>query len=201
MRILQIGFNECGALPLARLLRSGGLRVLYGGGADWRDKGHPALGDRDAQLVLHANIRAGRSAFDGLETFQAFAGMEYSGAGWQIENFRHFARLAEDDPEARFILNTGNSDDWLRARMSRERGAFLDRAMDRTGMSRRGVLNLWVDDFHRHHDMVRAHFRDTPERLLEFDMQHTPVKDLVRFAGLGSRFWPRRWPATLVDAA
>jgi len=200
MKIVQIGFNECGAVPLARVFRSGGLRVLFGDGAEWRAKGHPALIQRNAQLVLHANIRAGRSAFEGLETFQAFAGLEHAADGWQIENFRHFARMAEDAPDARFVLNTGHADDWLQARMTRDSGRFLDRAMDRTGMSRRGVLNLWVDDFHRHHDMVRAYFRDQPERLLEFDMQHTPVKDLARFAGLGLRLWPRRWPATLEAA-
>ncbi len=201
MLIVQIGFNECGATALSKLVRHTGLRTLHGDGAYWREKGHPAVAGRNAQLIIQANLRAGRPALVGLEDFEAFFGLEYVQDAWNIENFRHFDRIAEDYPQARFLLNTCDSDDWLQARMLRAGGQYLDRAMKRTGMSRRGILNLWADDFHRHHDMVRNYFRDTPDRLFEVEINHTQARDLVRYVRPGMRMWPRPWRRSNLDSA
>ncbi|WP_172292969.1 sulfotransferase [Pseudoruegeria sp. HB172150] len=196
MRIFQIGFNNCGTTALNHLFQASGIMSLHGTGRYWREKGHPAVQGRNVQLAIHRNISAGRPAVYGFDDFRAFFGMEFSQGGLQIENFRRFALLAEEYPSAKFILNTRDTDRWLQDRIDRQGGRYLQWAMDRTGMSLKGVLNLWADDFHRHHDMVREHFRADPDRLMEFDVDSGSVKDLIKFARsanmrLSSRHWKR----------
>ena len=193
MRIFQIGFDNCGAAALNQLFQASGVRTLHGSGRYWRLQGHPAVAGANVQLLIHRNFQAGLPGVTGFDDFQAFFGMEFTQNGWVIENYRHFADLARDYPDARFLLNPRDCDAWLAARVQRDDGLYLAQAMERTGMSRRGVLNLWVDDFHRHHDMVRDYFRAAPDRLLEFDVDTTPVKTLARFVRPGLRIWPRHW--------
>lgn len=193
MRIFQIGFNDCGEAALAHLMHKSGVRTLFGQGRYWQLQGHPAVAGRNVQLVIHRNIEAGRPAIDGFEDFQAFCGMEFWQNGWMIENFRHIATLAEEHRDARFILNTCDAGDWLSRRIQRSDGLYLTQAMERTGMSRRGVLNLWTDDFHRHHALVREYFYSRPDQLFEFDIDHTPIKELIQFVRPAARLWPRFW--------
>lgn len=201
MRFFEIGFDNCGSEALSRLFHASNVKTLCDNGRYWRLMGHPLVSTNNVQLLIHRNIEAGRRAIEGLEEFHAFFGMEFVQNGWHIENYRHFAAIAQDYPRAKFLLNTRDTDDWLRARTRREGGLFLERAMANTGMSRKGVLNLWADDFHRHHEMVRDFFRDQPSRLLEFDIDRTPVKALVRFVRPDMRIAPRHWRSDLATAA
>lgn len=195
MRIFQIGFNDCGEASIAHLLHKSGVRTLYGPGRYWHLQGHPAVARRNVQRIIARNIDEGRPAIASFEDFQAFCGMEFAQNGWVIENFRHFATLAEEHRDALFILNTCDSDDWLARRIARDDGLYLDDAMQRTGISRRGVLNLWRDDFHRHHAMVREYFYARPKALFEFDIARHNAKDLARFLRPAARVWPRFYRA------
>ncbi|MDF0596673.1 hypothetical protein [Psychromarinibacter halotolerans] len=199
-------------MALHELFTASGVTSLRGSGIDWQETA-PTLDRRNAQIRIDRNIRAGRHALDGLEEFDAFFDMEFVVNGGSIENFRHFALLAEDYPDAKFLLNTRDKQDWLRDRALARDGLYLRLAKERTGMSDKGVLNMWADDFHRHHDMVRSYFAPQPGRLLEFDIDRTPIRDLKRFVApdmhLMTRHWQRgdhpasvwdNWPLSLLTA-
>lgn len=193
MRLFQIGFNKCATSALWRLFHDSNVKALHGSGRYWRLRGHPVLRDRAAQLQIHRNIRMGRPAVEGFEEFLAFFDMELTTATHTVENYRHFATLARDYPDARFLLNTRDKGDWLRSRARHADGAYLRFAMQRTGLSRDAVLRMWADDFDRHHDLVRDFFREEQDRLLEFDIDTTPIKTLKRFVAPELHIWPRFW--------
>ncbi|WP_425052277.1 hypothetical protein [Psychromarinibacter sp. S121] len=212
MRLFQIGLNNCADLALYELFTASGVKALRGSGIEWQDTPR-ALDRRNAQIMIHRNIRAGRHALEGLDGFDAFFDMEFVVNGGAIENFRQFPLLAEDYPDAKFLLNTRDKQDWLRDRAQYRDGLYLELAKERTGMSDRGVLNMWADDFHRHHDMVCTHFANQPGRLLEFDIDRTPIRELKRFVSpamhLVTRHWQHgdhhasvwdNWPLSLLSA-
>ncbi len=202
MKVFQIGFNKCAASALQSMFLKSGVRALHGPGRYWRLNGHPAVTGRNVQLVIHRNIAAGRPALESLEDFDAFFDMEFSQHGWNIENYREFGTLAQDYPDARFILNTREKAAWLHSRARHNDGLYLKHAMDRTGLGRRGVLDYWADDFDRHHEMVQDYFRDRPDRLLVFDIDTTPIRRLKRFVGPEIDLKPRHWkPARTPDEA
>ncbi len=192
-RLYQIGFNRCGTAALFALFQGSGVMSLHGSGHYWRRRGHPGVTGRNVQLEIHRNIRAGRPAIEGFEEFRAFFDMELSLSGAPIETFRHFALLAQEDPEAKFLLNTREKADWLLARARHGEGRDLRAAMERTGMSCNGILRMWSDDFDRHHEMVLDHFADAPGRLMVFDIDRTPPAALARFVGPELAIDPSLW--------
>lgn len=200
MRLFQIGFENCGEDGLGRLLHSGGVPLLYGAMTGGKARLPQAVA-ADPQMAIHCNVLAGRAALDGFDDVDAFLSMERTAGGPPIENFRHFARLAEENPGARFILNTRDMDDWLLERIRRDGGRYVEQAMERTGMSKRGLLNLWADDFHRHQAMVHDYFRDRPGQLFDYDVDRTPAKELARFVRPWMRVWPWQWRYIRPEAA
>ncbi|MDF0602814.1 hypothetical protein P1J78_18900 [Psychromarinibacter sp. C21-152] len=193
MRLFQIGFNKCATSALWRVFHKSNVAALHSQGRRWRLAGHPALQDRAAQLNIRRNIDAGRPAIEGFEDFQAFFDMEYVTRSTAVENYRQFETLARDYPTAKFLLNTREKADWLRSRARHKDGRYLHWSMRRTGLSRDAVLQMWSDDFDRHHDAVRAFFRFEQDRLLEFHIDTTPIKALQRFVLPELSIWPRFW--------
>lgn len=193
MKVFQIGFNKCATTALYRLFSLSGVRALHGSGRYWRLNNHPAVVDRNVQLAIHRNMEAGRPALDTFEDFDAFFDMEFTLHGWNIENFRQYQTLAQDYPDAKFVLNIRDKEAWLNSRARHSDGLYLARAMERTGLSRKGVLDYWADDHDRHHEMVQDYFRAAPERLLVFDIDNTPVRKLKRFIGPKMELKPRHW--------
>lgn len=196
--VFQIGFNKCGTTALNKLFHHSGYRALHGTGWYWKDRNHPALHRRKAQVVIHRNLRAGRPAVESLEDFDAFFDMEFPRGPQQVENFRHFAAMARDYPDARFILNTRDKADWLRSRARHNDGVYLENACKATNLDAGAVLQMWAADFDRHHDAVRMFFAAEQDRLLDFDIDKTPIRKLVKFFKPDFVLYPRFWKKTRV---
>ena len=198
--VFQIGFNKCATTALNKLFHRSGVKALHGSGKYWRDHNHPALAGRNVQQLIHHNIAAGRKAIDTLEDFQGFFDMESVKDGSPIENFRHFRVIARDYPDSKFILNVRDKTDWLKSRIRHNDGAYMAMAMARTGRDAAGVVSLWSDDYDRHHDAVQNFFQSEADRLIVFDIDRTPIRQLVRFCKPQIVLWPRFWkPMRVTD--
>jgi hypothetical protein len=169
--------------------------AIHSGGRYWRRQKHPAILHRNPQVDIHNNIVEGSPALTGFDDFQAFLDMEYvlDPTLPMIENYRHYKLFAEEYPDARFILNTRRRADWLRSRTRHSNGRYIQLAMDRTGLDRDGVLQMWSEDWDSHHAAVRAYFADKPDRLIEFDIDRDDPQELVDFLAPEMRLHARHW--------
>ncbi len=182
-KLFQIGFNKTATTALFWFFVQSGHSALHSSGRRSRRAGHPVVSQRHPQVTIHHNICAGLPPATGLEEFEAFFDMEYDMPGSQvkIENFKFFDRFARAYPDARFLLNTRDTQSWLRSRQRHNGGNYIKRSMARLSMSEDEVLRHWADEHVRHHDAVRTFFAQESDRLFEFDIKATPLEDLIAF--------------------
>ncbi|MEO0999364.1 MAG: sulfotransferase, partial [Pseudomonadota bacterium] len=168
--LFQVGFNKCGTTSLYELFQRSGVPAMHG----FLPKEHMAPMKQSRRAVIQRHVRKsvanpenplGKLSRTGV---RAFFDMELVSATECIENFRHFPVFARAYPDAIFLLNTRERDDWLRSRARHLDGTYLAAATTRLAKSEDEVLAIWADDFDGHHEAVRTFFRDTPERLVEF---------------------------------
>lgn len=193
MRVFQIGFNTCATTALYKMFAHAGVPSIHSSGRIWRIQKHPAVVGKNVQETIHDNIEGGHEPLQGLEDFDAFFDMEFTRTGLEIENYRRFAVLAEAYPDAKFILNVRDKKSWLKSRARRANGDYLAVAMERLNGSEQDVLEQWSQDFDTHNRAVQAYFADKPERLIVFDIDTTPITDLIAFMAPEIRLRKRHW--------
>lgn len=153
MKIFQIGFNKCGTSTIHHYLRANSVRSVH-----W-DEG------RLAQRMF-ANLANGDDLLAGYEAFDAFTDMEYLDAnGTFLEGYKLFPYLATQYPDAVFILNTRDREDWIRSRLRHSDGGYAKRhhAFYQT-RSDHELAEIWRMDWERHHRRVTEFFSERPQR-------------------------------------
>ena len=194
-KIFQIGFNKTATTSLYWLFINSGHSALHSSGRRARKKGHAAVKRVHPQIQIHHNILAGLPPVQGLDDFEAFFDMEYDFPrnGINLENFKFYRQFAEAYPNAKFILNTREKDDWLRSRARHQDGDYLGRTMVRLGLTEKQALQHWADDFDRHHDAVNEYFLTQQGRIFEFKLGETSISELVDFCQPQFQIDSDRW--------
>ena len=170
---VQIGFKRCGTSSIAAFFNRSGIPAVH-----W-DRGRLAL-------TMRENMRVGRPILRGYEQYSSFTDMEYVAADDCFEGFRHYDRILEDYPEAKFILNTRDQDRWLRSMHQHsvlagpERIGFYRWRYGTADPER--LSEFWRQEWDEHYKRVMADIRG--DRLLVFDIEKDSPELLCRFAGL-----------------
>lgn len=173
-KIFCIGLNKTGTTSLAHLLMGSNIPT-----ADYRAKDRPNIA-----RTMYLNLGLGRPLLTGYEDFTAFSDMTFLTATVYLDGHRLFRQLDAEHPDSLMILTTRSKDRWLASRAAHvppKGPSLLDRFMRLTGEDEAGVRALWSAQWDRHHDEVRAHFKDQPQRLLEFDIEADAPERIERF--------------------
>ena len=159
VRIFQIGFNRCGTKTLHSFFAANGFACLH-----WQ-QGHLARN-------MFQNLANGVGIFRGYERVQVFSDMEWVSSECVLEGYKLFPLIAARQPNAVFILNTRDREEWVASRAKHEGGSYLERWMHALGFrDPERMKQHWRDDWDRHHLRVRNFFQDQPGRLIEFDIR------------------------------
>lgn len=157
MRIFQIGFNKCGTRTIHAYLRKQGLASVH------YDKGKLAM-------TIFRNLRDGRPLVEGYEEYSVFTDMDEARKdGFHFEAYKLFPYLYVAYPDAIFILNTRDREDWIKSRLAHP--GYPEFAMRIYGLeSRDEVVEVWRKDWDQHHQRVMEFFRDKG-RFFVFDLR------------------------------
>ena len=184
-RIFCVGLNKCGTTSLDHLFRASGLRSVSSGNAKIRP----------AAVTMFANLSTYRPLITGLERFTAFSDLNYLDGKVYVDAHVLFERLDAEHPGALFVLNTRPKDAWLRSRsqhVSPKGRSYLDRFASAFQVGPDEVLQIWSDQWDRHHAAVRSHFAGRDDRFSEFDISCDEPPGLARFLRPHRIRW-RRW--------
>ena len=111
--VLQIGFNKCATTSLDRFFRRSGYFPFSTAGKFWVKRGRIEKMPVTPQIHIHNNIVEGRAPLTGLEQFDGFFDMKYVIGDVAYENYFDFKTFAKFYPNAYFLLNTREVDDWI----------------------------------------------------------------------------------------
>jgi hypothetical protein len=165
MKIFQIGFNKCGTSTIHHYLRSNGVQSIH-----W-DKGRLAK-------RIFTNLANGDDLLAGYEAFDSFTDMEHLDAhGTLLEAYKLFPYFAAQYPDAVFILNTRDREDWIRSRLRHSEGGYAKRHHAFHGTtSDHELAEIWRNDWEQHHERVTQFFASRRHRFfvcrIETDLPH-----------------------------
>lgn len=167
-RVFQIGFNKCGTRTLHRFLERNGFRAMH-----W-DRG------RLAQRI-YRNLTNGAPLIQGYEAFDVLTDMEYITREFAFEAYKLFPQLADECPDALFVLNTRDREDWLRSRFDHRQGAYAKTWKAVLGVKDdESLAALWRADWDRHHERVITFFAGRNLRFLRFDIANDSPELIAR---------------------
>lgn len=157
-RVFQIGFNKCGTRTLHRFFELNGFRAVH-----WD-------GGRLARTMFR-NLANGDRLIEGYERFEAFSDMEFITRAFAFEAFKLFPRLADEFPDALFLLNTRDREDWIRSRFEHRDGVYARTWKAVLNVSDdAGLADRWRAEWDRHHDRVERFFAGGHRRFLKFEI-------------------------------
>ena len=194
--IFQIGFNKCATTSLDWIFLKSGYAPLSTSGQYWKRRGKLPELAVPAQIHIKNNIDAGKPPLTALEKFDGFFDMEYVRPHIAVENYLDFKTFAQFYPDAYFLLNTRDVDDWITSRLNHGEGLYLAITMTRLNLDKENVISMWRKNWDEHHESVRSFFADGKHKFQEFHITKTPLSDLVEFVRpdfeLKTEFWQRK---------
>lgn len=180
-KVLFIGFNKTATTSLHRLFADSG----YTGH-------HHNMDGVSLGLSMQHNVRAQQPLLAGFDDVDVYIDFTYLTNDRYVEGIEYFELLHRDHADAYFILQARSERAWLRSRINHP--GFVARARQVLGLSESRLLEYWQDLRTAHFAKVLRHFAGH-QRFLYFDIDHTPVDDLVAFVqphyALDKRFWRR----------
>ena len=166
-KVFIIGFNKTGTSSLHRFFSHNGYKSAH-----WK-KG-------DLAITIRKNISQFRNPLSNYPRHHVYSDMECVDHPEYplIEAYKDFPSLFKWYPNAYFILNTRNVDNWLESRAKHGNGIYLDWYKYHYGIqSKDEIIRLWRMDYYHHHYRVLDFFNNKPNSLLVFDIDnHSPEK-------------------------
>lgn len=150
-KIFQIGFNKCGTLSIHDFLVENGIRSV-----------HYLKGD--LANTIFDNHKNAVDLLSGLDEFDAFSDMEsLTSEAFQYVANDLFKELHQAYPEAIFILNTRNVENWIHSRLRHGGGTYLDRYRCILDQPKAGVIKFWRAQYESHIKNVKCYFTQYPD--------------------------------------
>lgn len=190
LRIFQIGFNKCATRSISHFFKRHGLETC-----DWAH-GDLAVSIRDA-------VADGRKPLAEWPTVNVFSDMERINSRDPIEAYKYFRELDAAYPEAKFILNTRNTEAWIKSRHAHGDGAYTDAYRRFLGLPDvEAVFDYWRRDWLQHHLDVLDYFTDQRRaRLFIWNIDSPDFSALEQFVGLAldSKYWAHQGRTTQIS--
>lgn len=148
-KIIQIGFNKCGTTSLHEFFLANNIASVH-----YKDCHGPI-----ASFIYHNN-KLGLPLLSGYDQYTAFLDMEYyvDGQGDRYVSLDFYQKLYEQYPDAIFILNERNADDWLSSRKNHLSGRYIERNMLGMSLTEGEVIELWRLQYRTHIESVLKFF-------------------------------------------
>ncbi|WP_296696971.1 sulfotransferase [Thiocapsa sp. UBA6158] len=181
-KVFFIGFNKTGTTSLHELFASSGYKSY-----------HHNLDGWNLAVNMEKNSLEGKALLAGFDDADVYSDLTYLSDTHYIEGNRYFEALHAEYPNAYFILQTRNEDDWIRSRFNHY--LFASRICTALNLPPEAVEPYWRDQWASHTQRAKAHFRDY-DRFMCFDIDRDRIEELIEFVKpdfvLDPRFWGKR---------
>ena len=186
-KLFIIGLNKAGTRSLHRLFKDSGYKSVH-----WHE-GKLAKSIED-------NVMAGIDPIQEYKRFDVFSDMEGIYGQPVTESYRYFRQIYFANPDAIFLLNYRDVDDWLRSKMShgiKNHGynIYLQYYKDHLNAKNdQEVLDHWRRTYYQHHSDVLNFFSDKPGSLILFNLDRDSLVDLAERVKPHFTLIPDRFP-------
>nr|WP_093188490.1 sulfotransferase [Thiocapsa sp. KS1] len=150
---------------------------------------------------MEKNSQDGKPLLAGFDDADVYSDLTYLSDAHYIEGNRYFEELHAEYPNAYFVLQTRNEDDWIRSRFNHY--LFAARVCTALNLAPEAVEAYWRDQLASHTQRAKTHFRDY-DRFLCFDIDRNRIEDLIEFVKpdfvLDRGFWGKLNQTTAISS-
>ena len=166
-RVFFIGYHKVATTALHNLFRGGGYVSAHN------------LGGRLAKQI-EKSIRVGKkSVITDVDGYTVYSDMHFSKDDTWIDANEYYKEIYEEFPNAFYILNTRDTNAWVRSRANHRKGKFIERAEKFHNLPRDIIYNLWSDRKDTVEAEMKQYFIGNP-RFLVFDVNNDDIDKLVK---------------------
>lgn len=179
-KIIQIGFNLSGTRSITTFFKNNNFKALH-----WENG---LIAKR-----IFFNLQNGIKLLHGLDA-TVFTDMEWlAHPNFYFEAYKLFPMLYLQYPDAYFVLNYREKNDWIKSRLNHFEGNYADRMMKTLGIENEEKLTkYWEKDWDRHHSRVRDFFSKNSANFIEFDLNKDGSDVFVN--NIDFDFTSKEWP-------
>lgn len=175
-KVVAIGFNKCATRSFARLFHASGHPVIH----QKLSRLSRPFGIRKLGRIMQENQASGRAIFSGVEGYTFYGDLIYSTPTQTFDGNSLFREILNDYPGTILLLNMRNKNDWIRSRLLHGHGEFAARELRaRSCSSEAELIAQWSYEWDEHVQKVRTHMQNYPMQLIEYDLDHNEIGDLV----------------------
>jgi hypothetical protein len=169
-KIFLIGFNKCGTTSLHKFFRNQGLKSA-----------HCWIGNKSlaVEAARHSDAATCRKIF---ASWQVFSDFTFLKEKTFIEPLDLYPVWRHAFPNAYFILNDRNIDEWVRSRLVHKDGDFLKRYLIYSGCDETAAVAHWRAKFLAHKEEVLSFFKDD-KRFCHFTLGQDDISKIIDFLG------------------
>ena len=174
-KVFIIGYNRIATKAIHELFKRSGYLSAHYSLADIETGGSIIIAEQMKQ-----NLKDYKPLLHGMDHLHVFSDMFWHREDTWIDGIKYYHELYCDYPDAYFIMNTRNMDEWLESKRNHKKGAYIKRCMEYHGMDTEEDMQAWFfQDRIDHENEVRRYFTNN-ERFLEFDVD-TEIDKLIEF--------------------
>ena len=185
-RLFIIGMNKTATRSLHYLFKLSGYACVH-----W-DHGKLAY-------TIEQNTKSGRDPIEGYESYHVFSDMEGGYDQPVVESYRYFKQIYGAHPEATFLLNYRDVDDWLRSKQRHDikhygYPIYLQHYKKHLNLKTdEEVLNHWRRCYYAHTAGVLDFFADKPQSLVLFNLDRDTPEVLAERLRPAFQVDPAHW--------
>ena len=168
-KIFVIGFNKTGTKTINEFFKLSGVPSLHWG------KGAIAI-------MMKNRYKKGLKLLNEkyYNNYILFSDMEYH-MDLNYAHVTYYKILEKQYPEAKFILNIRNVDNWIRSRNNHLNGKYASDLMKLYKLNMSQLNEKWRQEFEEHIDDVKSYFSDKIGKLVVYDIENDDVDKLINF--------------------
>lgn len=170
-KIFFIGKNKTATTSLHIMFKRSGYRSVH---CIAKEGGH--IGKR-----MYDNIEAQREILWGMETQDVFSDLLYAKKKLFFDGAEHFKKLYAEYPDAYFVLQTRDTDSWIKSRTKHKKGEFIKRLMTMQRVKTKlEMQDIWREEKETHEQKVREFFALAKNaKFLEYDINKHNIQILM----------------------
>ena len=189
IKVFCIGFNKCASSAINNLLQTSGIAAVH-----WEANRTNIALEVERRLGNHEALRTY------LDQWTAYSDMTFVSDTKVVEANRYFRIFHCLYPNAYFIFNDRDPDDWVNSRMRHAGGSFARRASAALGIPIKRLPEFWKAERDAHLAAVTEYFSGHPNYLY-FHVDRDDPRTLVRHLAPHFRISPNDWKRVNVTGA
>lgn len=168
-KVFFLGFNKTATTAFHKLFESSGYTSY-----------HHLIKGKNLVQVMQGNLKNDKPILHNISGATAYSDISYYKKNQCVEGNQWYKEFYQEYPDAFFILQTRNMDDWLESRTKHKKGHFIQRCMKSYSIQTKDEMKeIWRKEREEREDQIKRYFRGHPG-FMTFDIDNDDIDRLIR---------------------